>query len=484
MAPRAPAGPKETRRLLVIPFETEGLPEGLRYMQNGLAQSLAAHLRSFGHIVVKHRQPHLRPQPRGGGPGPGLPAYLQRAALFTRVVVWDRNTYRAGKLYDDRERAHLLDADLLVSGTLNLQTESGTPDVRLGTAFTLSLRCYDAGSGQSQTVILKLRERTALRELQPAALEIIRFASVLPPAPVVLESEPDNALVFADNRYLGRSPLRAHLVPGRYRLEFRADGYDGLFRDLVLPVGGAEQKVAVRLEKRIGRAGLKVISDPVGAEVYLDAEALGKAPLVRTDLQAGPHRLRVAREGMVDRVVGVELKNGEMREVHLALRVGNTATSFANARRAFLDWTWYDLHFYSLLSGLGAYGAYVYYQSEEDRGEERARGKAPLLLPYFSQLSTPSSASTDLLVYQYYVLQNNSQRAARMRRAQSVSLSVGVTSLVAAAAFLYLDLSSQPEAGELQAFFRPGDHLAFRALSGPGTRSAGSPAEIGFSIHF
>ena len=482
------------RRLLVMPFESEDAPPDLAYMHKALAEALAARLRAFGHIIVRARRSQIRIHPRGPrrpqqpAPGAGSPAvgkaaeHLQRVSLEARVITWNKDNYRAGKLYNDRDRARLLEADVLVSGTLH-RGAPAAPDIRLGRPLTLSLRVYAADSGRTVSIRLALRERSALRDVEGAALEIIRFLSVLAPVPVLLESEPDAALVFADARYLGRSPLRASLVPGKYTVEFRAEKYRSLRRELVVRRGSPEETLIVRLQKETGTAGLSVVSDPPGADVFLDSEKIGKTPLVRNDLFPGTHRLRVAREGSIDRIVGVELVNGKTRSVRLTLRAGDTATQYAHARRAFLDWTWYDLHFYSLISGLLSYGLYAYYQVEEDRVEDRVRWDFNLAASVLTQRTTLGSVSNELYALEVQRLQKNRRVAAGVRNLQATSLATGVVAIVAAAAFLYLDLRTQPETGELQGFFRPGASQLWAGFARSGTDDQ-SRSEVGFSIAF
>jgi protein TonB len=57
-------------------------------------------------------------------------------------------------------------------------------------------------------------------------------------------------------------------------------------------------------------AGLAVESDPSGAEVWLDDTRAGQAPVVLSQLQPGPHRLRVMREGYAPAEVMLQVTDG------------------------------------------------------------------------------------------------------------------------------------------------------------------------------
>jgi TonB family protein len=60
----------------------------------------------------------------------------------------------------------------------------------------------------------------------------------------------------------------------------------------------------------VATAGRAVESDPSGAEVWLDDARAGLAPVVLSQLQPGPHRLRVVREGFAPAEVMLQVADG------------------------------------------------------------------------------------------------------------------------------------------------------------------------------
>lgn len=510
---------ENSRKLLILPFVSEGLHADLGYMPAALAKALAASIKSIGQISVQSRRQRFVLEPRSPGSSSGvglsdpsrqLPTNrsgfpgLVLLNLETEIVEANRSNFKDLHLFSEVETLRRLGGDILISGVLRSppgQTsgksdEDGPPaagadtsEDRFGRAFTLELRLYDSVTGRSARLSVELRERTAFRAMAEPALQIVSQLSIVPPVPVSIESDPPDALVFRAQRYLGRTPVQAHLFPGPNRLEFRADGFAVGMLDVAVR-SESDNAASIRLRPVEDTAGLRVLSSPPGATVYLGLTKLGTTPLLRNDLPAGAQRLRIVADKHIDRLLGVDLKRKQTVEVNVALEPGDTKSHFANLNRPLLDWTYYDLHFYSLLSTLGCYGFYAYFEIQEDKIQEAIRAEVPLIMPTVAQLQSISSLASSFTVYEYQKLMRNRRDARIMRQRANLSAGVGVASLLAAVAFLYLDIRATPEVGELQGFLRtPGSPAAMFARSGHRSESSapgalGSQAEVGVSISF
>lgn len=124
---------------------------------------------------------------------------------------------------------------------------------------------------------------------------LIGLVAFFPPAPsrvLSIDSRPGGAEVYLDGTPLGRTPLRQVVVkgkvdvlrlekPGHLPLEMRLKAED---RDLSLRLLPAPFEVAVA-------------SEPPGAEVALDGEIKGRAPLSVQVPGEGAHQLRLTLEG-------------------------------------------------------------------------------------------------------------------------------------------------------------------------------------------
>jgi hypothetical protein len=101
-------------------------------------------------------------------------------------------------------------------------------------------------------------------------------------------------VVFVDGRRLGPPPQRVDLEAGSHTVRVEKEGFRPFEREVhVIP--GRTLEIAARLETT--PPSLSVEADVPGAQVFLDREFKGEAPLVIRDLEPGPHRLNVSAEG-------------------------------------------------------------------------------------------------------------------------------------------------------------------------------------------
>jgi len=108
------------------------------------------------------------------------------------------------------------------------------------------------------------------------------------PGGLVVKSTPAGAAVVVDGQERGGTPLgRLELPEGEHGVRVALAGHRPVERQVVLRAG-EETVVTVRLERMAGR--LSLTSEPPGAEVLLDGEAVGETPL---DLAVPPGRHEV-----------------------------------------------------------------------------------------------------------------------------------------------------------------------------------------------
>jgi hypothetical protein len=122
----------------------------------------------------------------------------------------------------------------------------------------------------------------------------------------VFTSIPEAAAIAIDGIPRGVTPLRVSLPPGAHSVEISSGG---MSRKLPITVeSGSVVSQYVELATAPASSGgrLEIGSDPPGAQVTLDGVPKGTAPLVITDVSAGPHRVTVsAGSNSINRTVNV-----------------------------------------------------------------------------------------------------------------------------------------------------------------------------------
>lgn len=133
---------------------------------------------------------------------------------------------------------------------------------------------------------------------------------------VAVVSDPPGAEVWRGDRRLGVAPLTLEALPDTpLQITLRAEGYEPR-TETVRVAPRAETRLAAALT---GIAGLRLVSDPPGAEVFLNGVSRGITPLELDALEPGEYRLRAARDGYRDLEKTVRLAAGPARLEELAL---------------------------------------------------------------------------------------------------------------------------------------------------------------------
>jgi TolB-like protein len=129
--------------------------------------------------------------------------------------------------------------------------------------------------------------------------------------------------VYLDDVYMGRSSQKKPLVvekllEGEYNLRVIAGGYEE-YRNKVNIRSMANRDVGVMLQSLLG--SLHVVSDPVGARVFIDDRDMGLAPLVLENMEKGAYRVSMQLDNYMPWNGSVAVEPGQTAELRTALLV-------------------------------------------------------------------------------------------------------------------------------------------------------------------
>jgi hypothetical protein len=154
-----------------------------------------------------------------------------------------------------------------------------------------------------------------------------------------IETDPPGASITINDLPIpDKTPLNLNNQPtGIHFITIKKNGY-----------GTLEESVIVEKDKTVTKqftleklyAGLKVISDPSGATVYLDGILLGTTPLDRDDLSPGKRTISVEAKGYETQTQMVRLKRDEKPTITLFLAVQSASviiTTYPPGAEVFLD---------------------------------------------------------------------------------------------------------------------------------------------------
>jgi len=111
---------------------------------------------------------------------------------------------------------------------------------------------------------------------------------------VAITAGTEGATVFVDGTRLGPAPQQAELSAGSHRVRVEKKGFETFEREVHV-VPGYTLDLEATLQAPAPR--LSVTADVPGAQVFLDREFVGEAPLKIPDVEPGRHRLNVSAQG-------------------------------------------------------------------------------------------------------------------------------------------------------------------------------------------
>lgn len=166
------------------------------------------------------------------------------------------------------------------------------------------------------------------RELRLAPGDRQTLALTLKPLPARLNviSSPEQARVFLDTDYQGKTPVTISAAPGKHELRVELAGHATVTRSVTLE-NGAEKTEEFKLSNVLGR--LEVITTPPGAKISIDGKAVGttkaqgEAPrsqiLPLENIIAGEHSVMAHLDGYQDVSRRVTVKASDTSKLYLKL---------------------------------------------------------------------------------------------------------------------------------------------------------------------
>ncbi len=161
--------------------------------------------------------------------------------------------------------------------------------------FNLALTNYEKKPITLAAVTGLLADQFALKELPlVGALRVV--------------SEPDGATVLLDGKQIGKTPLiHPNVQPGKYTVSVRLAGWENAEREIEVARAQAAE-AAFTLERQM--RGVRVVSQPKGAQVTWDGQDLGKAPAAIARTPVGAHTVKLSLTGYDEVERQVEIQAG------------------------------------------------------------------------------------------------------------------------------------------------------------------------------
>lgn len=252
-------------------------------------------------------------------------AYLSGYQPFATIVdIPDGGTITVDALLQPLSETGIIQArsspggaDVYVDGIYRGSTATTIGNVAAGTHFIL----LKAVGYQDWTGLVEVRTN----QITPLDITLTRYT-----APesgfIYVNSDPAGASVYLDGVFQGitqaGNPLdMTGILPGEHTLTLTLDNHEEYITRVMVKAGETTQVNAVLTPSQsIAASGiLQVISDPGGANVFIDDTCRGITPLTLSSVPAGSHTLRLTLPGYRDHTLTYNQTPGGTSHIEVVL---------------------------------------------------------------------------------------------------------------------------------------------------------------------
>jgi len=160
--------------------------------------------------------------------------------------------------------------------------------------------------------------------VKPGQMTSITATLTLLNGVLTVSSSPLGADVYLNGTLIGTTPIEEYpLVPGTYELEIVKENYES--QTIAVTVEPGESKnITVTLSPV--KAILEVLSEPPGANVYLNGTLIGTTPIKDYSILPGTYELKVLKDGYQEYSTLITIGPKETKSFHVNLVESQTTT--------------------------------------------------------------------------------------------------------------------------------------------------------------
>ena len=385
---------EKERRLLVLALHNESKKPLLDHLARSLAQLIADRLRALNYVSVEKARRLLCLRSEAASKVKEHRRYYSREGGFTRegelalslaadknqqtrieLVIKHKNIALPFQKAKDKEALlkaaenfqveYLLAGRLLAMGPKDL-IDSKEQNLRYEFSF------IDAVHKRSYGFSIDLKQNRPYAKLDELIQKMQGILWGQNAVLVSFQSTQPGAMIYLNERYLGRTPLSQKVLAGKYKLRVVQEGYQNVNKTVDI-AAHKQRNFQITNTVEQGKASLYVQSQPSGAAVYLNLRYLGQTPLRIEGLPRGTHRLCLRKETYIDTYVGVQLEANKVQKLNLSMKPGDTLTYYKDWHYVIGSLTYFDLALYSGLSSLAFYAGWLYFSAQGQNAEDRAQ---------------------------------------------------------------------------------------------------------------
>jgi PKD repeat protein len=132
---------------------------------------------------------------------------------------------------------------------------------------------------------------------------------------IAVTSYPPGAAVFLDGRQRGTAPtIVPDVLTGNHEITLSLKGYDDWYQTVSAGSGQMAAINAILIATKEITGSLAVITDPPGAEIYIDGNFKGVSPVTLPGLSAGTHTVLLTLQEYADSTTSISVTAGQTQK--------------------------------------------------------------------------------------------------------------------------------------------------------------------------
>jgi hypothetical protein len=149
-----------------------------------------------------------------------------------------------------------------------------------------------------------------------------------PNGSIAITSIPSGAEVFIDGQLRGIAPaIFPEVLPGNHPVTLSSRGYDDWSHIVSVGSGRMSAVNAELIAVKETSGSLAVITDPPGAEIFMDGDFKGVSPVTLTGLSTGTHTVLLTLKDYANTSTNISITAGQTRKYTTALQKVNKPTA-------------------------------------------------------------------------------------------------------------------------------------------------------------
>lgn len=352
--------------------------------------------------------------------------------LEVEIIKEDKAIFREEAIKEGKEK----DCFYMVTGEFKL---SGLDNLEINVEVT------ERRNGTFEIFKYKTGIKRAFQELKDMVSDISSKSFLTGFVEITIISEPEkDVFVYLDNELQGKTPLeKIKSLPGKHKILLIKDGFKRIEAEINIENSTANS-FKFQLTPILNISNLSISTDPPEADIFLGSNYLGKSPIIDYPIPKGQNRIKISKEGFIDKFIGIDVVDSKKLYINHKLRKGDSDNFYKYNNNLFLDYSNFDFGLYSLYGSLMFYSMYMYSGYRESTELDRLNGKAIFttftfyqgLSTYFSDPNRYGNAFLSSLAYQQTLVNQVWDSTQVYRNIQNLSVG-GTISMLFLSVFFY-----------------------------------------------